>query len=157
MERIDITAARAAIGQGVPTDDTREARRQFKTELEHVAAAYRHELLDESIRVYWLALKDIPVEIRTAGLTRCLQAQRFFPTVAEILNGCADVVDERRKVAARTAQALREMCDCIEGWRETKDGVVERCNCHARALALMEQCERPIKRPALPPSSEEVA
>lgn len=161
MERLGSIATRTPIGQGAPQDDdAKAARRQFRDELAQTAAACRHELVDEAIRVYWNALKAVPVEIRTLGLTRCLQTRPFFPTVSEVLHACADVVDERRAVLAREAAAIREQCElrkqgaCNGTHRETHGGVV-RCDCHIRSVALLEQAGQPIARPALPPTTNE--
>lgn len=158
MERVNTIARRVITGQGKPErGDDRAARNQFKTEMEHFAAAFRHEMLDETIRVYWLALKDIPLEIRTAGLTKCLQRLRFFPTVAEVLTACADVVDERRAIVSARARELQAQCPhCVHsrGWRENEQGKFYRCDCVAAAAALMAQAAKPIERPALPPSTD---
>jgi hypothetical protein len=162
MESISTIAQRGlpAVVEEVESQNlARAAREQFRVEMEHFAAAYRHELLDETIRVYWLALKKLPVEIRTQGLTRCLQAIKFFPTVAEILNACADVVDDRRKALAREAAKIQEDCDlrqagiCVSGMRETHEGMI-RCECHKQGQALLARAHAPIERPALPEHTE---
>lgn len=152
MERFSAQAARAAMR--APEPDTKEARAAFRARMEAFAAAYRHELTDEAIPVYWLALRRIPEDIRDEAMARCTLTLRFFPTVAELVAAAADVADERRAVAARTAKALRDGCpDCHgSGWREAARGVV-RCTCHARALALMTDAPRAI-RPALPPKED---
>lgn len=160
MESLASLAARVKPGSVPPPNaEERQAREQFKSELEHLAAAYRHELMDETIRVYWRALKDIPVEIRTAGLTKCLQTLKFFPAVAEILNACADVVDARRKVLAAEAARLKEDCElrkqgqCNGVHRETHNGVT-RCECHKVSVERMALAPTAIQRPALPPPSD---
>lgn len=162
MERVGKIAARTPVGSVRPDSDARRAREQFRQEVEHFAAAYRHELVDETIRVYWEALKGIPQEIRTAGLTRCVYALKFFPTVAEILHACADIVDERRKAIAKEGERIKAECPlrqqgaCNGVHRETHNGVVA-CNCHKDAVALLARADAPIKRPALPVSTEDQA
>lgn len=165
MEPLNSIAQRYQPGRCVPESESRAARQQFRDELVHFSAAYRHELVDETIRVYWQALKNIPVEIRTLGLQRCLVALKFFPTVAEVLNACADVVEARRRSLALQAEALKAECQyrldhvCTGRWRDSHgpDGTpcVLPCECHRDGLKLLAQAEAPIERPALPPSSED--
>lgn len=170
MERVSSIAGRVQIGKMPKSrDESRAEREQFAGELLHVAAAYRHELTDETIRVYWQALKGIPVEIRTLGLTQCLKGTRFFPTVAEVLNACADVVDVRRKVLADQGEALKAACQyridglCTGRWRDSHNAkgiaCVVPCDCHQASVALLEKADKPIARPALPaaPDDPEVA
>jgi hypothetical protein len=168
MERAATIAKRVSIGRGTrQADEARAAREQFKTEMEHFAAAFRHEFLDETIRVYWLALKNIPAEIRTAGLTDCLKRHKFFPTVAEVLNACADVIDRRRAEATKKAQERYPICALCNlkhcehchgtGLRDVQGprNVVEKCPCKQRERELVEAAGQPIARPALPAAREE--
>lgn len=164
MERLNSIAKRVHVGKAPPSrNESRAEREQFGRELETLAAAYRHELTDDAIVVYWRALKVIPVDIRTAGLTKCLQTIRFFPTVAEVLNACADVVDARRRDLAKEGQRIKAECEVLKSGR--CDGVhrdshtpqgnpcVIACDCHKAALALL-AAAAPIARPRLAERSE---
>jgi hypothetical protein len=114
------------------------------------------------VRAYLRGLKNVPADVVLSGADLCIErmaaqpmGKRYFPTVADWLAACADVVDERRKVAARQAQALQE--DCLEcrdskGWREV-NGLMVRCICFKRAQELLavagEALVRPLARPTL--------
>lgn len=155
MERLKSIADRVIAGHVPPqADGSREARKQFAQALDHLAAAYRHEMVDEAVTVYWHALKDIPVTIRAEGMGRCAQTLKFFPTVAELRTACCDVVDERRTRASVTAKVIQEAClVCYgTGWQNvTVNGTarVDRCDCFRRALKLVQDAGQAIRRPAL--------
>jgi len=158
MERAGSIAARA-MRQQVKADDTREAREEFARRFRALAAAYRHELTDDAIRIYWRVLKDIPLEIRDAGMERHICSWKFFPTVDELLNACADVVDERRKaVSAKATKEIAECSDCGGSGLRTAEGhnAVAPCSCRKRAALMLANVVQPIKRPALPPTDPEV-
>ena len=165
METINTLARRvqreglaATADRARQADESREQRRVFADAMQHLAGAYRHELTDEAIRVYWHAIKDVPLEIRHVGMQRCTLTLKFFPTVAELRTACCDVVDERRKAAAVQAKALTEKCpDCHgSGLRDIpgQRNAVEKCTCVTRALALVQAAGDPLARPALPPSTD---
>jgi predicted urease superfamily metal-dependent hydrolase len=155
MEQLKSIADRVLAGHVEPRPSTsREARQQFAKALDHLAAAYRHEMVDEAVAVYWHALKDIPLEIRAEGMSRCAATLKFFPTVAELRTACCDVVDERRKRAAVTAKVIQEGClVCLgTGWQNvTVNGELKaaRCDCFKRALKLVQDAGQAIQRPAL--------
>jgi hypothetical protein len=154
MESIKAIARRTPIGPHGPSHDAQKVARQaFKDAMDHLAAAYRHELTTEAIRVYWHALKDVSEPLQHEGMARCAQTLKFFPTVAELRTACADIVDERRALAARSAKALQEDCpDCHgSGLRDVEGpNTVVRCRCVKRALELIAEAGEPLKRPALP-------
>ena len=91
--------------------DAKAQRKVFWDALQALAAAYRHELTDDAIRVYWHALKAIPAELRDLGMQRVTVTLKFFPTVSELINACADVVDARRKALGLEAAKIREDCE----------------------------------------------
>lgn len=163
MEPIGSIAARVTSLPSPEADDPKAAREQFRRALSAFADAYRHELSDDAIRVYWQALRHIPVEIRGEGMARCVQTIKFFPTVTEVLTACADVVDERRAKAKRLAEAFQDDCPhCVNsrGWREVLiDGVSRavRCDCWKRGQELIQAAGQALKRPALPPAPEPAA
>lgn len=127
----------------------------IKRGLAEMVTAFRTEVDAPQARLYRRLLAGVPADVVTESADRLMvqPGRRFLPTPAEWMTACADVVDERRTVAARQAKALQESCDCSEGWRDTDHGVV-RCACHQRALELVRAAGDALARPALPPSSE---
>jgi hypothetical protein len=115
------------------------------------------------VRAYLRGLKNVPADVVLSGADLCIErmaaqpmGKRYFPTVADWLAACADVVDERRKVAARQAQALQE--DCLEcrdskGWREV-NGLMVRCTCFKRAQELLAAAGEALTRPLAKPTLE---
>jgi len=106
----------------------------------------------------WMrALSDVGPELLAEGIDRLLPSVTWMPKPGEVRAACCDVVDARRRKALQQAAALRDGCDCSEGWRYRDDGRVERCQCWLRTRELVEAAGQPLTRPALPAASEEVA
>lgn len=105
-------------------------------------------------RVYVKGLARIPAEVVSESVERLLRQPRRYPlTLPEWIGVCADIVDERRRLAARQAKALTEDCaDCHgTGWADVEGpNAVERCTCVKRALEVTRAAGEAIARPALP-------
>lgn len=108
--------------------------------------------------VYLLTLRDVPREILALGVTRLIeQGVTWMPKPGDIKRACCDVVDERRALAARQAQALKQDCpDCHgSGFRDVEGpNQVLPCSCHRRALELVNAAGQALPRPALPESTD---
>lgn len=60
----------------------------FATVLGTLAVATNKELDDETIDVYFAALRDVPFDTLKAGVGRTMTSSRFFPSVGEIRRAC---------------------------------------------------------------------
>ncbi len=110
-------------------------------------------------RVYVRGLAEVSPQVIVEATARILATPRRYPfNLPEWVGVCADIIDERRAAAARQAKALTEDCpDCRgTGWADAEGpNAVVKCNCHKRALELVQAAGDALPRPALPPSSEE--
>ena len=142
-----------------------EDRLQFAKFLDPLVLASRTKNFTPSeASVYLLTLADVPREILGLGVMRLLeQGVTWMPKPGDIKAACADVVDERRKLAIAQADALSKDCATCQGtkFEEVKDDQgfarLKPCWCRKRGLELIAEAGNPIQRPALPPASSEVA
>ena len=139
-----------------------EDRLRFAAALGPLVVASRTKTFSPSeALVYMQTMSDVPQTILEEGVTRLLeQGVTWMPKPGDIKSACCAIVDERRSAAARQAKALTE--DCPEcrgtGWADLEGpNAVVKCNCRKRALELVQAAGEALPRPALPPSSEEVA
>ena len=130
------------------------ATEAINTALAEMVTAFRAEIDAPQARLYRRLLSGVPEDVISESADRLMvePGRRFMPTPAEWMTTCSVVVEQRRQLAARQALALRESCDCSDGWRENEHGRMVRCSCHARAMALMQQVPEAIK--ALPSGDE---
>lgn len=145
-----------------------ETDRAIKQGLALLVAALRQDVDSLHVKACLRGLKDVPpdvileaVDAHILRMSTQPPGKRFFPNVPDWLASCAGIVNDRRKEAARKAQALQEDCpDCHGSGLVDVDGrhnTVEKCRCKLRAVELMNQVTAPIKVPALPPSPEDMA
>lgn len=110
--------------------------------------------------VYMLTMQDVPKDVVAHGVSRLIeQGITWMPKPGDIKAVCCDIVDERRREAAKRAAALKDECAQCGGsqWVSSlSEGVetVKRCWCFTRGLELIAEAGEPLKRPALPASTE---
>lgn len=115
----------------------------------------------ETVQTWIMQLHDVPEDVLLEGFARVFgQGITWMPRPGDVRRACAAIIDERRAAAAVTAQQLIADCEDCHGskFREVVDdaGVTRmaRCECHRRAVALVDQHPKPI---ALPPAADDQA
>lgn len=102
-----------------------------------------------------LSLCDVPEPILRESLDRVIaRGVTLMPRPGDVKAVCCEIVDERRREAAKRAAALKDECAQCGGsqWvSSVSDGVetVKRCWCFTRGLELIAEAGEPLKRPAL--------
>jgi len=117
------------------------------------------EAVNDAARAWILSLKDVPLEVLTAGVEALLlEGPSWMPKPGDLRRACAALVAARRKAISSRADGITAECDDCHGstWAPMVDaeGVTRmaRCGCHKRAMALYAGLPEPL---ALPPAAQE--
>jgi hypothetical protein len=113
----------------------------------------------ETVQAWIMQLHDVPEDVLFEGFARVFgQGITWMPRPGDVRKACAALIEERRRAAAVDAQQLIASCEDCGGskFRPVVDaqGVTRmtRCECHRRAMALVNQHPDPI---ALPPADDQ--
>lgn len=114
----------------------------------------------EVLQAWIMQLHDVPEDVLFEGFATVFSAGiTWMPKPGEVRKACATVINDRRKAAAREAQALVAACEDCGGttFRFVVDEAgrerVARCDCHRLALQIVDRHPQPL---ALPPARDEV-
>lgn len=119
------------------------------------------DAIDDAARAWILSLKDVPLDVLTAGVEALLvEGPTWMPKPGDLRRVCAAAITARRREISARAAALSAACEQCHGstWRPITDGEgverMHRCDCHKAALALYEGLPEPL---ALPPAKDDEA
>ena len=90
--------------------------RAFAVAMVATASALGAELSEGKIETYWEALKDLPIEVVSAGLREARRSLRFFPKPVEVRELAVGVDEDRAAVAWASAFKLA-IIEMLGGWR----------------------------------------
>ena len=115
------------------------------------------DAVQDAAAAWMLCLKDVPADVLERGVEQLLGAgPKWMPRPGDLREACAAEIEQRRKAAAAKGNALIANCPKCRGSRFAelfdtggRSLGVARCDCHQRALQLLDGLPAPL---ALPPA-----